>query len=116
MKRNSVIIVAMMILLLSLIAGCSHSPYVGSWTNHSGFGESTITLNSDGTGSASGFIYGSGYTFSWHENNGKKGQIDIDNRKGGPAKGFVGWFDHCQLSPDEKTITVEGDSYQKDTK
>lgn len=45
----------------------STNKYVHSWVKRSGFGDSRVTINGDHTGSASGYIFGSGCTFIWHE-------------------------------------------------
>lgn len=112
--KTRVLVIVFVVVLAAVIAGCgSHSPYVGSWTNHFGLGSSTITLNGDGTGSASGFVYGAGKTFSWHETG--ENLISADNWKDGSGNNCRTGFDSCQLSPDGKNLTTRGDSYQKDT-
>jgi len=91
------------------VASLTTDPFVGTWVNSCAVGESTISLNSDGTGSVYGFVFGDAKEFTWHAE---------DNRvvaDGGNTSRFFDDFHTPKLTPDKRALMYGGDTYVKQT-
>ena len=93
--KTRVLVLVFMVVLAAVTAGCgSRSPYVGTYGSHynyQGIKDSFMTLQSNGTGSANGYVFRTGATFTWHEDG---DHVVIENWQGEGLK-----FDYGVLTP-----------------